>query len=125
MTEAYLNRLATAVLSFDRVYSSISAELPSCVNYVLNGRRAEDCLHWAVPPDGTLSWVPWRTVAEMPRELPAQSPDVLRRPGNLSSAAIFVLKEITQPDPPPVAAVTWRAGRALTVESMLFEAAGR
>ena len=102
MTDAYLNRIATAVLGFDmvlsgRVPSTIAAGLPSCVNDILNGGGTEDLLHFAVHPGG-------RTVLDAEEEsdwLPKESRDILRRFGNRSSATVmFVLREMTQPGTP-------------------------
>jgi predicted naringenin-chalcone synthase len=83
MTNAFLNRVGTAVLGFDlvlsgRVPSSVSAGLPSCVNDVLNGGGVEDFLHWVVHP-GALSWVLWRRVPGFPRELLVQSRETANR----------------------------------------------
>jgi len=77
MTDAYLNRIATAVPGFDmvrsdRVPSTIAAGLPSCLNDILNGRNRE-FFHQAVHPVGRTVLDALEEGARLSKELLAQS----------------------------------------------------
>ena len=64
--------------------------------------------------------------AGLPKELLAQSRAILRRFGNMPSATVmFVLREMMQPGTPAGRGCAMAFGPGLTVESMLFETAGR
>jgi alpha-pyrone synthase len=74
MTDAYLNRIATAVPGFDMVLSAlvpsaIAAGFPSCLNDIVNGGGIEDCLHWAVHPGGRTVVDAVEEGAGLPKEL--------------------------------------------------------
>jgi hypothetical protein len=84
MTDAYQNRIATAVprLRYGAIGSGSFHDLQrgflACMNDILNGGGAEDFLHWAVPGEhAVLDAV--EESAGLPKELLARSRAKLRR----------------------------------------------
>ena len=119
MTDAYLNRIATAVPSVDmvrsgRVPSTITAGLPSCLNDILNGGGTENFFHQAVHPVGRTVLDAVEEGARLSKELLAQSCANMCSVGSMSSATVmFVLAGMMQPGTPPVAAAPWRSAPVL------------
>jgi hypothetical protein len=83
MTDAYQNRIATAVhrLRYGAIGSGSFHDCSwvlACMNDILNGGGAEDFLHWAVPGEhAVLDAV--EESAGLPKELLARSRAKLRR----------------------------------------------
>ena len=119
------------VLGFDMMLSgavpkTIAAGLPSRMNSILNGRKTEDIQHWAIHPGGrTVLDAVERGAVLAPDSLKI-SRDILRRYGNMSSATVmFVLHDIMQKDVSNGLGCAMAFGPGLTVESMMFQKAGR
>jgi predicted naringenin-chalcone synthase len=108
-----------------RVPSTISQGLPSCLDRILGGHRAEDIGHWAIHPGGRTILDAVQKSIGLPDDTLRQSRDVLRRFGNMSSATVmFVLKEMLQPGTAAGRGCAMAFGPGLTAESMLFQTAG-
>ena len=120
MTDAYRNRIATAVPGFDMVLSArvppaVAAAFPSCLNDIVNGGGIQDCLHWAVHPGGRTVVDAVEEGAGLPKELLVPFRATLRRFGNMSYATVmFVLRETSQMGNPAGRGCAVVFGRDLT-----------
>lgn len=105
-----------------QVPQTIHLHLPSHLQSILNGKRAQEMHYWAIHPGG-------RSVLDAVQKsihlsdhsiLPSRA--ILRQFGNMSSATIlFVLKEIMNLSSDPGEGCAMAFGPGLTVETMLFQ----
>lgn len=106
-----------------RVPGTIAANLPRNLDAVLCGARRENIAHWAVHPGGRTILDAVRDGAELQESQLAESRDILRRYGNMSSASVmFVLHEIMRNAKRSGEGCAMAFGPGLTVESMRFTA---
>ena len=106
------------------VPSTIAALLPRHLPEILGGAAAEAILHWAIHPGGRSVLDAIERALPLAPERLADSRDVLRRYGNMSSATVlFVLKEmLTRRVRGPGCAMAF--GPGLAIESLRFEGLG-
>lgn len=104
-----------------QVPGAIAAGLPPSLDNLLDGSTRSDITHWAIHPGGRSVLDAVREGAQLQEEQLAQSREVLRRYGNMSSATImFVLQAMLEDSANPGAGFAMAFGPGLTVETMRF-----
>lgn len=104
-----------------QVPGAIAAALPHSLDNLLDGSTRSDITHWAIHPGGRSVLDAVREGAHLQEEQLAQSREVLRRYGNMSSATImFVLQAMLEDSAHPGAGFAMAFGPGLSVETMRF-----
>jgi alpha-pyrone synthase len=108
-----------------QVPASVAAALTEGKDDVLGGARVEDIDLWAVHPGGRSVLDAVESALSLPAEALAESRDILRRHGNMSSATIlFVLDAIMRRARAGERGCAMAFGPGLTAETMMFTVAG-
>lgn len=121
----HIGGLGFDMVLLGRVPRTIAEGLPSNLGSILGGHGPNDIRHWAVHPGGRTILDAVQDSVGLGADTLKPSRDILRRYGNMSSAAImFVLKEMMQAGGAAGRGCGMAFGPGLTIESMLFQTGG-
>ncbi len=105
-----------------KVPGAIASNLPDVLGTLLGGYTHGDIAYWAIHPGGRSVLDAVRTGAGLEHQQLAESREVLRKYGNMSSATImFVLQAMMDNPEKRGPGLAMAFGPGLTVESMRFE----
>lgn len=108
-----------------KVPGAIAANLPSVLDTLLNGCTRRDIALWAIHPGGRTVLDAVKTAASLDEEQLAESREVLRKFGNMSSATVmFVLRDMLKNPEKNGEGLAMAFGPGLTVESLRFAIQG-
>lgn len=120
----HIGQLGFDMLLSGQVAQTLSRNLSASLDGILAGAKRDDIRHWAIHPGGRSVLDAAADSLHLTNGELAQSRDVLRRYGNMSSATVmFVLQQMLD-DGEPGMGCALAFGPGITAESLLFEIGG-
>jgi predicted naringenin-chalcone synthase len=120
----HIGQLGFDMMLSGQVAKTLSRNLSTNHDGILAGARREDIRHWAIHPGGRSVLDAAADSLQLHNGELAQSRDVLRRYGNMSSATVmFVLQQMLDAGEPGLGCAM-AFGPGITAESLLFEIGG-